>query len=78
MQEVLRERENQGGKIMKKKSGAGQPQRSARDNQIMETWSILMELLLIFLAKGQHQQGRCGNVKGSLADPLHLFGCDGR
>ncbi|XP_076034198.1 uncharacterized protein LOC143020994 isoform X4 [Oratosquilla oratoria] len=33
------------GKIMKKekKSGAGQPQRSARDNQIMETWSFLMQ-----------------------------------
>ena len=52
------------GKITKK-SGGGQPQRSAHDDQIIETWSFLMELLLIFLAKGQHQQGRCGNVKGS-------------
>ena len=33
------------GKIMKreKKSGAGQPQRSARDDQIMETWSFLTQ-----------------------------------
>jgi hypothetical protein len=32
------------GKIMKeKKSGAGQPQRSAREDQIMETWSFLMQ-----------------------------------
>ena len=30
------------GKIMKK-SGAGQPQRTARDDQIMETWSFLMQ-----------------------------------
>ena len=37
-----------------------------------------MELLLIFLAKGHHQQGRCSNVKGSLAHPLHLSGNDGR
>lgn len=33
------------GKIMKKekKSGAGQPQRSARDDHIMETWSFLTQ-----------------------------------
>ena len=33
------------GKIMKKekKSGIGQPQRSARDDQIMETWSFLTQ-----------------------------------
>ena len=37
-----------------------------------------MELLLTFLAKGQHQQGRRSNVKGSLADLLHLSGYDGR
>ena len=32
------------GKILKKeeKSGAGQPQRTARNDQIMETWSFLM------------------------------------
>ena len=33
------------GKILKKerKSGAGQPQWTARDDQIMETWSFLMQ-----------------------------------
>ena len=38
----------------------------------------LMELLQIFLAKRQFQEGRCRNVKGSLADSLHLSGYDSR
>ena len=41
-------------------------------------WIQLMELLPFFLAKGQHQQGTCSNVTGSLADPLHPSGYDGR
>lgn len=37
-----------------------------------------MELLPFFLAMGQHQQGRRSNVTGSLADPSHPSGYDGR
>ena len=37
-----------------------------------------MELLPFCLAKGQHQQGTCSNVTGSLADPLHPSGYDDR
>ena len=43
-----------------------------------QLWMLLMELLSFFLAKGQHQQGTCSNVTGSLADPLHPSGYDGR
>ena len=38
----------------------------------------LKELPPFFLAKGQYQQGTCSNVTGSLADPLHPSGYDGR
>ena len=43
-----------------------------------QLWMQLMELLPFFLAKGQHQQGTCSNMTGSLADPLHPSGYDGR